>query len=74
LEWVAKQQGFLTNAQNAPYQIIPDYVFPGITNQALATIIAGIIGTLIVGGLAFGIAIARRGKNGAPKSSPQTQS
>lgn len=64
LEWVAEQQGFLANAQAAPYQIIPDYVFPGIENQALATIAAGIVGTLIVGGAAFGIAYTRRNRNG----------
>lgn len=74
LEWVAEQQGFLTNAQEAPYQIIPDYVFPGITNEALATIVAGIVGTLLVGGMAFGIAYARRSKTNSPKASPQTQS
>jgi cobalt/nickel transport system permease protein len=73
LEWVAEQQGFLSNAQEAPYQIIPDYVFPGITNEALATIVAGIVGTLLVGGMAFGIAYARRNKNSAAPTAPQTQ-
>lgn len=60
LEWVAQQQGFLTNAQNAPYQVIPDYVFPGVENQALATIIAGVVGVLTVFGVALGIAYMRR--------------
>lgn len=72
LEWVAEQQGFLQNAQDAPYQIIPDYVLPGIENEALATILAGIIGVLLVFGIAFGIAYARRNKNRAPQSTPQT--
>ncbi len=62
LEWVAEQQGFLQNAQDAPYQIIPDYVFPGIENEALATIVAGIIGTLVVGGVAFAVAYTRKNR------------
>ena len=68
LEYVASQQGFLTNAQNAPFQIIPDYVLPGIENEALATILAGVLGTLLVFGVAFGIAFARRNKNNLPQT------
>jgi cobalt/nickel transport system permease protein len=48
LEWVAEQRGFLDLAQEPLYKIIPDYVFPGISNEALATIVAGIIGVVIV--------------------------
>lgn len=73
LEWVAQQQGFLTNAQGAPYRIIPDYVLPGVQNEALATILAGIVGVLLVFGVAFGIAYARRNKNVAASPAPQTQ-
>ncbi|MCI0474780.1 MAG: PDGLE domain-containing protein, partial [Anaerolineales bacterium] len=73
LEWVAEQQGFLESAQDAPYQVIPDYVFPGISNEALATILAGIVGVLLVFGVAFGIAYTRRKQDGSPKASPQTQ-
>jgi cobalt/nickel transport system permease protein len=60
LERVAEDHGFIEAAREAPYEIIPDYVFPGISNEALATIVAGIVGTLIVAGVAFGIATARR--------------
>lgn len=60
LEWVAEQKGFLDAAQEPLYEIIPDYVFPGIPNEALATIIAGIVGTLIVFGVALGVAYLRR--------------
>jgi len=60
LEWVAEQQGFLDAAQGPAYNIIPDYVFPGITNEAAATILAGIVGTLLVFGVALAIAYARR--------------
>jgi cobalt/nickel transport system permease protein len=60
LEWVAEQKGFLDVAQGPLFEIIPDYVFPGITNEAFATILAGIIGTLIVFGVALGVAYTRR--------------
>ena len=56
LEWVAEEQGFLHQAQDAFYNIIPDYVMPGIQNEALATIAAGIIGLLVVFGVAFAAA------------------
>jgi cobalt/nickel transport system permease protein len=60
LEWVAEQKGFLDVAQGPLFKIIPDYVFSGITNEAFATILAGIIGTLIVFGVALGVAYMRR--------------
>jgi len=56
LERVAEDRGFLELGQEAPYQVIADYVFPGIENEALATILAGIIGTLILFGAAYGLA------------------
>ncbi len=61
LERVAEDQGFIERAQDAPYEVIPDYAFPGIQNEAVATIVAGLLGTLLVGGLAYGLArVARR--------------
>jgi cobalt/nickel transport system permease protein len=60
LERVAEDKGFIEVAQDAPYEIIPDYVLPGIPDEALATIAAGIVGTLIVAGVAVAVAQARR--------------
>jgi hypothetical protein len=61
LERVAQDQGFLEQAEEAPYEVLPDYVFPGIQNEALATIVAGLVGTLVVFGIAYGLAwIVRR--------------
>jgi len=60
LERVAEDLGFIGAAQDTPYQVIPDYVFPGIPNQALATIVAGLVGTLLVAGIAFAVARLRR--------------
>jgi cobalt/nickel transport system permease protein len=59
LEWVAEKQGFLNSARDPLYQIIPNYSVPGISNQALATILAGILGTLIVFGVALAVAYSR---------------
>jgi hypothetical protein len=62
LEWVAGQKGFL-DAARAPFlNIIPKYIFPGISNQNLATIVAGILGTLLVFGVALGVAFLRRSR------------
>jgi cobalt/nickel transport system permease protein len=62
LEWVAEQKGFLDAARAPLYNIIPDYVFPGISNSVLATILAGIIGVLLVFFVALGVAYMRRRK------------
>ena len=60
LERVAEDKGFIEDAQDAPYEAIPDYVLPGIGNEALATVLAGIVGTLVVFGLAYGLGILLR--------------
>jgi cobalt/nickel transport system permease protein len=56
LEWVAEQQGFLESAKSAFFNVMPGYVIPGISNQSIATIMAGILGIVIVFSVAFGIA------------------
>ena len=48
LERVAEDQGFMHTAKDAPYSVIADYVFPGVANEALATVIAGVIGVTII--------------------------
>ncbi len=60
LEWVAEEKGFLSTARDSFYNIIPDYVLPGISNEAVATILAGIIGAVVVFIIAFGIAKTRK--------------
>ncbi len=62
LERVAENLGFIETAQDAPYQVIPDYAFPGVSNEALATISAGVAGVIVVFGLSVGVAaLYRRG-------------
>lgn len=57
LERVAEDLGFIEKATEPLLKVIPDYVFPGIGHEALATILAGIIGTAITLGLSYGLAI-----------------
>lgn len=73
LEWVAGQKGFL-DAARAPFlNIIPKYIFPGISNQNLATIVAGILGTLLVFGVALGVAFLRRSRKDDKDQHPDEQ-
>ncbi len=60
LEWVAERQGFADSAQDAPYKIIPEYLFPGIADERLATVVAGIVGLAIVFGVMLLVSVARR--------------
>jgi cobalt/nickel transport system permease protein len=62
LEWVARQNGFSDRAQAPLYQVIPDYLYPGVSNETLATIVAGILGTAIVLGVSLGVAFTRRNR------------
>jgi cobalt/nickel transport system permease protein len=64
LEWVAEQQGFLGRALEAPFRLIGDYVFPGIANQRLATIVAGIVGVVVVLVATWLVSSARRRESG----------
>jgi cobalt/nickel transport system permease protein len=59
LEWVAEQKGFLDIAKGPVFKLIPDYLLPGVSNTAMATILAGIIGVLIVFVVALGVAYSR---------------
>jgi hypothetical protein len=60
LEWFAEQKGFLDTIQAPLFKIIPGYLLPGVKNKSLATILAGISGTIIVFGVALAVAYNRR--------------
>ena len=61
LERVAEEQGFIDRQKESPLRVIPDYLFPGIHDERLSTILAGLLGTTVVFGLVYGVAwIARR--------------
>lgn len=62
LEKVAEDRGFIEKAEGKPAinSPIPDYVWPGIKSDKLATSVAGIAGTLIVFLAGYGIAALLR--------------
>jgi cobalt/nickel transport system permease protein len=51
LERVATNIGFLQSGQSAPYQILPDYTVPFLGETALSTVVAGVVGALVLLGL-----------------------
>ncbi|HNM38441.1 MAG TPA: PDGLE domain-containing protein, partial [Anaerolineales bacterium] len=40
--------GFINAGQSAPYQIIPDYTIPFLGQTAISTIVAGVVGVIVV--------------------------
>lgn len=62
LEWVAEQSGFIDKIREPLYQLIPDYLVPGISNEAFATILAGILGASLVFTIGVAMAITRRNR------------
>jgi hypothetical protein len=62
LERVTEDGGFAGLTQGAPIRLIADYLFPGIENEAVATILAGLVGVIIVFGLTAGLAWVLKSK------------
>lgn len=62
LERVAKDMGFLQLGQSAPYQILPDYTIPFLGETALSTVVAGVVGALVLLGLMIVIGQSLRRK------------
>ena len=59
---VAIHYGFIHSVQGPAFQVMPHYAFPGIENRALATILAALVGTLIVFVVALVVAYSHRRK------------
>ena len=57
LERVAEDKGFIEHAEDAPYEILPDYTIPGIEDERVTTILAGAVGVLVVAGLTYGVGL-----------------
>ena len=70
LEKVAENEGFIAEAEDAPYEVIADYVLPWVDNEDLATILAGIIGVLVVAAIALTAAFVLWRVRGAQRSTP----
>ena len=66
LERVAEDIGFLDQAAEAPYQVLPDYTIPFLGESGASTIVAGIVGVLVVAGVALGTGYVARRPREAP--------
>ena len=56
LERIAEEKGFAEMARSSPFGVAAGYLFPGIENKALAAILAGWLGTIIVFLIVYGCA------------------
>ena len=65
LDRFAEDHNFVDKASEPAFTVIPDYSFPGIDNEATATIIAGLLGTLLLFGFVFGLASILKSKHEA---------
>lgn len=72
LESVAEDLGFISAGQEAPYQILPDYTIPFLGETGLSTIIAGVVGALVVAALVVLIGRVLR-RSGGPVSGDITR-
>jgi cobalt/nickel transport system permease protein len=53
------QGGFIDKVSAPIFEIIPDYLVPGLANESFATIAAGLLGILIFLGVGIGVAYNR---------------
>lgn len=60
LERVAEDQEFMHTAKDPGFTLLPDYTIPGIEHEQLSTALAGVVGVLLVGGLAYGAGVLLR--------------
>jgi len=60
LERVATDLGFLSQGSEAPFKILSDYSLPLLGEGALSTIVAGLIGILVVAAIAIFITRSRK--------------
>jgi len=64
LERVAGDHGFIQQAKEAPYNVLPDYTVPGLGEGPLSTVAAGAVGVLVVTGITVGAGVLLRRRNG----------
>jgi len=55
LERVAEDHGVLQRAYSVLKSPLPDYLIPGVDSEALGTALSGLVGTLLVFGLVWGV-------------------
>ena len=64
LEKVAEDKGFIGKSEVKPIisSPVPDYAWPGLKNEILATSIAGLFGTCLIFGIGLAVARLIKGK------------
>ncbi|MCS7251220.1 MAG: energy-coupling factor ABC transporter permease [Anaerolineae bacterium] len=62
LERVAEDLGFIQAARPSAFSLLPDYTIPGLPNESLATILAGILGAIIVLALILILGLGQRSR------------
>ncbi len=55
LERVAEDEGFAEEAEENSFEIMPDYIIPGIKSETASASLAGIIGVTVMFALAYGL-------------------
>ncbi len=63
LEKVGEDKGFIEKAHSLLTGLLPDYLFPGVSNEKIATAIAGGLGVLIVFGITYLLMLMIRKKD-----------
>lgn len=56
LESVANQLGFMDRLAEVPLNILPDYTIPALGEGGISTILAGLVGAVVVAAIAAGLA------------------
>lgn len=60
LEWVAQSHGFISRVRGPLFTLLPNYEIPGLRSQALAAVLAGLLGAVLVAGTIFVMARYRK--------------
>ena len=65
LERVAQDLGFFAKAEIKPIitSPVPDYAWPGVKNEKIATSLAGFLGTLLVFAMGYAVALLIKRNN-----------
>ena len=57
LERLAEDEGFAERASDAPFSVLAGYLFPGVENETVASLLAGWVGVTVIFLLAVGVAV-----------------
>ena len=63
LEKVAEDEGFAEGAEESSFEVMPDYVIPGIESDSISASLAGVVGVLAMFLLAYGVGKLLRGND-----------